>query len=96
MNFYGLNDNEINIIKDILKSFNITKAAIFGSRVKGIFTEKSDIDIVIFDNINIMNFANLKAELLESNLPYFVDIVVYDKVSKDFQQEINKNYKYLL
>lgn len=96
MNFCGLNDNEISVIKDILNDFKITRAAIFGSRVKGNFTEKSDIDIVIFDNINIKDFANLKTEFLESKLPYFVDVVIYDKVSKDFQQEIDKCYKNLL
>ena len=98
MEFCCLNSNIIKVIKNILhNNFKVKKAAIFGSRAKNNFTEKSDIDIVIFDNnITVKELANIKAEFLESSLPYFVDVILFDKVNKKFQQEIMSNYIELL
>ena len=43
---YGLTDEELNEIKNILKK-HTSKAILFGSRAKGNYKKESDIDIAI-------------------------------------------------
>ena len=58
----GITDKEYKIIKDILKNYD-AKFFAYGSRVKGDFSELSDLDILVKSekNIKLMSSAFLPA-----------------------------------
>ena len=62
----------------ILKRYGVSKAALFGSSVKGDMTEESDIDVLveIEKDISLLDFVGLKLEL-EEILGRKVDLVEY-------------------
>lgn len=62
----------------ILKRYGVSKAALFGSSVKGEMTEVSDIDVLveIEKDISLLDFVGLKLEL-EEILGRKVDLVEY-------------------
>lgn len=73
---------EIKEIKDkilpVLKRYGVSKAALFGSSVRGDMTEESDLDILveIEKDISLLDFVGLKLEL-EEILGRKVDLVEY-------------------
>ncbi len=88
-----LRDSDIEYIISQIKDIpNIKKLAVFGSRAKGTDRENSDIDIVVYGNIDKSLIFKLH-ELLEENAPYpfFVDIVSYKNADELLKTEIDKN-----
>lgn len=75
-------------ISPILQRYGVSKAALFGSIVKGQMQPKSDIDILvqIDSDISLLDFVGLKIEL-EQALKRNVDVVEYDTI-KPFLREI--------
>ena len=63
----GITDKEFKIIKDILKNYD-AKFYAYGSRVKGDFSELSDLDILVKSDTNII--PELKILFNASYLPY--------------------------
>ena len=47
MNAFGLKDNVLAFIIDTAKECEMSEVILFGSRVKGSFTQKSDIDLAV-------------------------------------------------
>ena len=83
MNF-GLTDKQEKILIAILKKY-IKKGdvVVFGSRAKGIYTERSDIDIALQ---NVQFFPNsslggLIDEIAESDFPYLADVLIYEDIT---------------
>lgn len=65
----------------------------FGSRVKGTAHFNSDLDLVIFSGKDdAQQFNQLRDELDESNLPFIVDLHVWEELPKSFQEVIRENY----
>lgn len=63
----------------------------FGSRVKGTHSPHSDLDICIMNpNVSLKQLAQLKQAFSESNLPFKVDLVVFDDLSDGFQKLIER------
>lgn len=78
----------------ILKKYNITKAALFGSIVRGTSTATSDIDFLIEPpkQFSLMDLAGLKVDLEEAcNRP--VDVVEYAMIKPILRDSILK-YEY--
>ena len=75
-------------IIEILKKYpelKKTKTFLFGS-----FLHKKkffDVDLGISGNVNAQTLTELRAEFEQSNFPYKVDIIDFNKVDKEF-----KNY----
>ena len=67
-----------NKIVPILKRYGVSKAALFGSCVRGDMSPESDIDILveIEKDISLLDFVGLKLEL-EEILGRKVDVVEY-------------------
>jgi predicted nucleotidyltransferase len=65
-------------ILPILKRYGVSKAALFGSLVRGDVAEKSDLNILveIEKDISLLDFVGLKLEL-EEILGRKVDLVEY-------------------
>jgi predicted nucleotidyltransferase len=71
------------------------KFAIFGSRVKNTNKQYSDVDILILDDkqnmLDKVSFMKLKLALVESDLPYIVDLLTRSRISSDFYDKIKND-----
>jgi len=69
------------MILPVLKKYNVKKASLFGSIVRGEYTEKSDIDILVeFEGRkSLLDLAGLKIEL-EEKLKRKVDVLTYKSI----------------
>ena len=65
----------------------------YGSRLDGTAHSGSDLDLVIkdFGGEKLYTFE-LKEMFSESNIPFLIDILEFDKIPESFQKEILKNY----
>jgi predicted nucleotidyltransferase len=79
------------IIK-ILKKYNIKKAGLFGSYIRGEQKESSDIDILIqpAKDMSLLDISGLKIEL-ENVLGKKVDIISYKYIHPYLKDRILKN-----
>jgi predicted nucleotidyltransferase len=84
----GISDFELKIISEILKNYK-NSTVIFGSRVKGSFKKFSDLDICLKTKIFDADFEFLQEKFDNSDLPFKVDIVVYDQLSDAFKKIID-------
>ncbi len=90
----SLSENEIQIIKNILKNhISNGKVYIFGSRVKDTNKKFSDIDIAIDINrkLTLNEMSRLKDDFEESDLIYITDIIDYNAVSDSFRNIIDND-----
>lgn len=65
---------------------------VFGSRARKTHREGSDIDLAIDagKKISLNTILDIKAEIEETTIPLFVDIVDIYSVSDDLKEEIEK------
>ncbi len=65
----------------------------FGSRVKGNARTTSDLDLVVFakSSQKPQVFA-LQEALEESNLPFKVDLLIWDDIPENFKANIQQHY----
>lgn len=87
------------IFRTVLKDKQI-KVVIFGSRARNDVTDASDFDFALDSNSKIEKsiMISLNEMFEESTIPYNVDIIDYNNVSKAMQDQINKygkEWKYL-
>lgn len=65
----------------------------YGSRVKWTSRPESDLDIVVFaDAAHQANVSALREAFDESNLPFRVDLFVWDEVPKRFRKTIEAEH----
>jgi len=78
-------------ILPILEKYNIKRAGLFGSYVRGDMREDSDIDILveIEENISLLDFAGIKLEI-EEILGKKVDLVEYNTIKPLIKEKIIK------
>lgn len=82
------------ILQDKLKK-DVGAILLFGSRVKGIVTNKSDIDIaVVFTTISLAEATRFRIRI-SSEFPEKVDIQVFNILPQKIKREIAKNHKIL-
>jgi predicted nucleotidyltransferase len=72
-------ESMIALIIPVLKEHGITKAGVYGSRVRGDNTEDSDLDVVVEvpERFSLLDLVGLQYEL-EDLLGIKVDVVTYD------------------
>lgn len=77
---FGLDEQVIDQIIDILKTFSfIDKAVLYGSRAKGNYKEGSDIDLCLFGkDINLILLHKVELALDDILLPYSFDLSAYN------------------
>lgn len=82
--------SEFEIIKSIFKDTD--GVFFFGSRVKGDHKKFSDLDVCIKRDklVPDLELSLLREQFEESNLPYIVDIIDYQRVSEDFQKRVDE------
>ena len=90
----NLKSKHLKLLQDIFSGY-CPKAEIwaYGSRVNGDSHSGSDLDLVVkaFNDPH-KTLAELRSLLIESNIPFLIDINVYEKLPVAFQKEILKNY----
>jgi|JI8StandDraft_1071087.scaffolds.fasta_scaffold260428_1 predicted nucleotidyltransferase len=87
---FGLSANAIEWITRVLKVFpEVEEAIIFGSRAKGTEKPGSDIDIAIKGNLDDYRLTERLRLMLQEGLylPYFFDIVDYEKIENPALKE---------
>jgi len=86
------------ILLDLIgKHLANTKVGAFGSRVKWTTRSNSDLDLVVFSSPEQdSQVSALKEALEESNLPFRVDLLVWDKLPENFQRNIEEGYVVLV
>jgi predicted nucleotidyltransferase len=83
---YGLSEKDVQVIKSCLEKHpKIEQALIFGSRAIGSYRKGSDIDIALF-GVQQSELEEVRAQISdylneESPLPYYFDILDYQKVT---------------
>ncbi len=82
----------IDTIVPILKKRGATRAALFGSIVRGDFKENSDIDILVdLDNsLSLLDYIGIILEL-QDKLGRKVDLVEYDSIKPALKEHIENS-----
>lgn len=82
MHNYGLNNIEILEIQNIFSKYPmVEKVVIFGSRVKGSYNDRSDIDLAIFgEGANRHTLALINMDLENLDIKYLIDLLQYNSI----------------
>ena len=96
---YGLPDITLNTLNSIFSKYSgIEQVVLYGSRAKGNYRKGSDIDLTlktkeVFTRTDLLRISG---DLDDSDIPYFVDISIYDKLSNpDLKAHIDRVGKVL-
>jgi predicted nucleotidyltransferase len=96
MKVYGLTKEQFDFINssidEVFSDDSSLRVYLFGSRATGKQRENSDIDIAIKSKSKTLkaDLGKLDEIFVESDLPYKVDLVDWDKIIDDYKPEINK------
>ena len=73
---YGLTEENILLLNAIFGKYNAVKEVVlYGSRAKGNYTNRSDIDLVIKGSKTDRHIiANILLDFDDSNIPYLIDL----------------------
>lgn len=88
-NKFGLKDSLLKQIIDLAKEHNIKRLVLFGSRARGDFKRKSDIDLAVLGE-NISRFASDIDEMTDTLLKYDIVDLSYklsDELLKNIENE---------
>ena len=82
MNSTGLTNEQFELLTQVFKNHPEVQAVkLYGSRAKGTFHERSDIDLAVFGaGIDRFLIAELLLDLDDSDLPYAVDVQNYQEL----------------
>jgi predicted nucleotidyltransferase len=72
------------IVSTILAQYPYT-FCVYGSRAKGTASPFSDLDLCCLEPISRKTISTIKEEFYNSNLPYTVDIIDWNRCSPEFQ-----------
>jgi predicted nucleotidyltransferase len=102
---YGLPDrtlntlNTLNTLDTIFRKYpGIKQAVLYGSRAKGNFRSGSDIDLSLKTgaDFTFTDLLRIGGDFDDSDMPYFVDVSVYEKISNpDLKAHIDRVGKLL-
>ena len=86
---YGLSNEVIRKIKDIIKSNSKYKFYIFGSRARGDYKKTSDIDIAVWKDVSEKDKFKIMNEFDCLDIIYKIDLVfVSEKTKKELLNSI--------
>lgn len=75
------------IVAEILDRHKI-EVYVFGSRAKGTARTLSDLDLCVKQKCDKRRIRKLHEDFEESNLPFKVDLIVWNEISASFQKQI--------
>jgi predicted nucleotidyltransferase len=88
MKKHGIEPEDIKIIRDILRDY--TNVYVFGSRVKEAYKQFSDLDLCLKNDISDYDYELLKEQFENSDLPFTVDLVQYNRIDESFKKRIDQ------
>ena len=91
---FGLTEAQEKILTSILRK-HLVKGVVFvyGSRAKGTYSERSDVDLVIkgSDEYDTQITENIRDDISESDFPYLVDIMFFENLKNPaLREHINR------
>ena len=96
---YGLSERTLATLDSIFRKYpGIKQAILYGSRAKGKFRSGSDIDLALITDSSFTHTELLRiaGDFEDSDMPYFVDVSIYDKLSNpDLKAHIDRVGKVL-
>lgn len=80
----GISDHILSSILNVVQeNSKVNEVVLFGSRAKGNFVSGSDIDLALKGNeINLNDILELSVILDNLNLPYKIDLIIYDRIQE--------------
>ncbi len=82
MNKFGLSNDHLSSIKIVLQKYpQIEKTQIIGSRAMGNYQNYSDIDLVLYGNINQDLHGKIKQELEDLPISYTFDVLIFNEIN---------------
>lgn len=93
-----VSDGNLKLLRGLLNRYlpGVTVWA-FGSRIKGTSRPDSDLDLAVFASPDHgRQVHELKEALDESNLPFRVDVLVWEQISEAFRENIRRQYVVLV
>ena len=94
MNSFGINEAPMTILGSIFSTYEqINKVLLYGSRAKGSYNERSDVDMVICcsNKIDRHILGKIILDVNNSNFPYTVDIQIFETLkNKKLIEHINR------
>jgi len=92
MHDIGLKENVIHSMTETFRNDpRILGAAVFGSRAKGNYKPYSDVDIVLYGDLNSLDVERVSCDLDELPFVYKFDVVAYGLVSNpDLREHIER------
>lgn len=88
---FGIKDKYLDELPGIFRQLPcINRVVLYGSRPRGDYRHASDLDICLFgDSISDNDLSELLSKLYDSNIPYFFDVAVWNKIrNKSFADNI--------
>lgn len=82
---FGLANSSHEILIDIFKKYpQIAHVLVYGSRAKGNYTNRSDLDLVIADqDIDRFILGKVLSEINESDFPHTIDLQSLDRIQNE-------------
>ena len=87
-----LSEKHLNIVKGVLEKYPY-KFYVFGSRIKGKAKKLSDLDLCYKENISDSVISKIEEEFENSDLPFKVELVSYNRCADDFKKIIDNDLK---
>ncbi len=89
-----LNEKHLALIRELLnRHLPGVEVWAYGSRIKGTAKPWSDLDLVVFaDPLQQNAVGELREAFEESDLPFRVDLFVWDELPASFKENINENH----
>ena len=83
------------IVNTIKKYIPNSKIYFFGSRVAGNASQYSDLDVAVSQNepIKLSILSEIKEIFAESDIPFKIDLIDFNKVDQEFQKIIESHAK---
>ena len=97
MDDFGLSKKNIETLQEYFSKIpEIETVKIYGSRAMGNYRKGSDIDFVLYGNLNKNLIKKISVELDELNIPYLFDITDYSTIQNNkLKEHIDKYGKIL-
>lgn len=94
---FGMNQKALDTLSRIFNQYpDISHVMVYGSRAKGNFSERSDLDLVIMDQIDRKILGSIWMDINSSDFPLTVDLQVWDEIKneklKDHIQRVGKTF----
>ena len=96
---YGLPNRTLDTLDSIFKKYpGIRQVILYGSRAKGKYRNGSDIDLSLKteETFTFTDLLRIAGDFDDSDIPYFVDVSIYEKLSNpDLKEHIDRVGKVL-